>query len=189
MDNTKELQAIRKMLKNHSGLHTDIPRETMIRIILDRREAIPASCGALVVWTPPESTGRSPKDTVSVRRPESEAGIDWDSPNNIGIAPDTFDMLLEDALDVMKDTCELFEVNRVVGADSRMALPVCTISTHCISTLFADLDCAGSDGRSYEQVWNCGSHHEAFSRRENGSDIWQRAFPTCRRRGRCATQL
>ncbi len=138
MNNTKELKAIQTMMNHHPGRHTDIPRETMIRIILDRREAIPARCGALAVWTQPASTGRSPKDTVAVRRPESEAGIDWDSPNNIPIAPDTFDMLLEDALSTMADACEIFEVNRVVGADSRMALPVRTISTLCISTLFAD---------------------------------------------------
>jgi len=138
MDNTKEIIAINDMLKTHLGLHKDVPRETMIRIILDRREAIPAECGALVTWTPPESTGRSPKDTVIVKRAESEKNIDWDSPNNLPIEASTFDMLLEDALIEMSEMTELFEVNRVVGADSALALPVQTISTECISTLFAD---------------------------------------------------
>lgn len=138
MDNTKELNAVRTMLRRHPGRHTDVPRETMIRIILDRREAVPAACGALAVWTRPESTGRSPKDTVTVRRAESEAGIDWDSPNNIGIKADTFDMLLEDALLTLADYPEIFEVNRVVGADSRMALPIRMVSTDCIAALFAD---------------------------------------------------
>jgi len=126
------------MLKEHLGLHVDVPRETMIRITLDRREAIPASCGALVTWTPPESTGRSPKDTVMVSRPESKNNIDWDSPNNLPIEASTFDMLLEDAIEFMSETTELFETNRVVGADSAMALPVRTISTLCLASLFTD---------------------------------------------------
>ena len=40
---------------------------------LDTRRLSEAACGALATWTPPESTGRSPKDTYMVRRPESEA--------------------------------------------------------------------------------------------------------------------
>ncbi|HPQ42024.1 MAG TPA: phosphoenolpyruvate carboxykinase (ATP), partial [bacterium] len=138
MENTRELNAIETMLKHHYGRHTDIPRETMIRVILDRREAIPASCGCLVTWTPPESTGRSPKDTVIVKRPESEGDIDWDSPNNLPIEASTFDMLLEDAINVMAETNEVFETNRVVGADPAMALPVRTISTLCLTALFTD---------------------------------------------------
>ncbi len=138
MDNTKELNAVEAMLKNHTGRHTDVPRETMIRVIVDRGEAIPSACGALAVWTTTDSNGRSPKDTVAVRRPESEANIDWTSPNNLPISADTFDMLLEDILETMKESPELFEANRSVGADASMALPVRTISTHCLTTLFAD---------------------------------------------------
>jgi len=41
--------------------------------------------GAMATWTPPESTGRSPKDTVFVKRKESESNIDWTSPNNLPI--------------------------------------------------------------------------------------------------------
>ncbi|MBN1296842.1 phosphoenolpyruvate carboxykinase (ATP) [bacterium] len=126
------------MLTEHLGRHTDIPRETMIRVILDRREAIPASCGALATWTPVESTGRSPKDTVLVRRKESEGDIDWDSPNNLPIEPATFDMLLEDAVTVLSESTEVFETNRVVGADPSMAMPVRTISTDCLPALFTD---------------------------------------------------
>jgi phosphoenolpyruvate carboxykinase (ATP) len=138
MNNTKELNAVQAMLKTHTGRHTDIPRETMIRVIIDRGEAIPSACGALGVWTKTESTGRSPKDTVAVKRPESEAEIDWTSPNNLPITPETFDMLLVDILETMEEAPELFEANRVVGADSAMALPVRTISTHCLTALFAD---------------------------------------------------
>ena len=138
MDNTKELKTIQSMLHHHAGRHTNVPRETMIRLILGRGEALESACGALALWTRPESSGRSPKDTVIVKRSISEADIDWDSPNNIGITADTFDMILEDALETMADHPEIFEVNRVVGADSRMALPIHLVSTHCITALFAD---------------------------------------------------
>ncbi len=44
----------------------------MIEEAVKNREAIVSANGALATWTPPESTGRSPKDTYIVRRPESE---------------------------------------------------------------------------------------------------------------------
>ncbi|MCK4392090.1 phosphoenolpyruvate carboxykinase (ATP), partial [Candidatus Bipolaricaulota bacterium] len=58
-------------------------RESMIEDAVLYKEAMISACGALATWTPPESTGRSPKDTLIVRRKESEKKIDWDSPNNI----------------------------------------------------------------------------------------------------------
>ena len=47
-------------------------------------------------WTRPESTGRSPLDTIIVKRAESEATIDWSAANNIPLDEETFDMLVED---------------------------------------------------------------------------------------------
>ena len=79
------------------------PRAQMIRDAVTHREAIPAACGALATWTPPESSGRSPKDTYIVRNPESEDTIDWNAPNNIPLAPDTFDMVLEDSLATLEN--------------------------------------------------------------------------------------
>jgi len=67
-------------------------REALIEDAVRNKEAMVSACGALATWTPPESTGRSPKDTLTVKRPENEGQIDWDSPNNIpiGILPITF---------------------------------------------------------------------------------------------------
>jgi len=113
-------------------------REAMIRDVLRHREAMAAACGALAVWTAPDSTGRSPKDTVSVRRPASEAGIDWDSPNNLPIPEETDDLLLEDAARTLKGKKRLYLIERVVGADSSYALPVRVISDRALTSLFAD---------------------------------------------------
>ena len=56
------------------------PRARPIREAEKYREVRVAQCGALATWTPEESTGRSPEDTVTVKRPENQDTIDWDSP-------------------------------------------------------------------------------------------------------------
>jgi phosphoenolpyruvate carboxykinase (ATP) len=113
-------------------------RKTMIADAVARREALVAACGCLAVWTPPESTGRSPQDTVIVRRPESEKNIDWDAPNNLSIAPDTFDMVFADALAALGSKPQLYAVDRVLGADPGHALPVRVVSDRALTALFAD---------------------------------------------------
>ena len=114
------------------------PRAQMIKDAVSHREAIPAACGALATWTPPESTGRSPKDTYIVRNPESEDTIDWNSPNNIALAPDTFDMVLEDCLETLAGTDRVYVTDRLVGADPDYCLPVHTIGDQALSALFCD---------------------------------------------------
>jgi len=55
-------------LASHANVLNNIPRREIIRLSVDNGEAIVAESGALATWTPPESTGRSPKDTVLVKR-------------------------------------------------------------------------------------------------------------------------
>ena len=129
---------IEDLVQQHSQAVVNPSRKQLIQEVVDRKEALVAGNGALVTWTPPESTGRSPKDTVMVRRPESEGDIDWDSPNNLPIEVSTFDMLLEDSLASLSGKNKLFVNDRVVGADSRWALPVRVISTHALHSLFID---------------------------------------------------
>ncbi len=124
-------------LKSHDNTLLNPERKVMIQEAVDNREVIISANGALATWTPPESTGRSPKDTILVRRPESEGEIDWDSPNNLAITPETFDMLFQDALDAYKGR-KVYVTERVIGADSAMALPVRTLSTHVLTSLFTD---------------------------------------------------
>ncbi|MEE8592839.1 MAG: phosphoenolpyruvate carboxykinase (ATP), partial [Candidatus Bipolaricaulota bacterium] len=113
-------------------------REQLIRDAVRRREAIVSVGGALATWTPPESTGRSPQDTLTVRRPESSETIDWDSPNNIPIDEETFDMVLEDAFSVLNEKPHVYELDRVIGADPAYALPVKLLSPRALTSLFAD---------------------------------------------------
>jgi len=112
-------------------------RRDLIKAAVKNKEVLVSRNGALATWTRIESTGRSPKDTLTVRRPEIEAEIDWDSPNNLPLSPETFDMVLEDALALAGKKEKLYVTDRVVGADSRYALPVRTVSDHAKTALFS----------------------------------------------------
>lgn len=120
------------------AVHDNLPRPELIRAALANGEAVAAKCGALVTWTPPESTGRSPKDTVVVRRPESEKSIDWSAANNIPLSPETMDMVLEDALAAFARLPRVYKIERLVGADPAYTLPVHMVSSHALHAVFAD---------------------------------------------------
>lgn len=131
-------QRIAGTVNSRDNVLRNIPRTEMIRKAVDRGEAVVSSCGALFTWTPPESTGRSPKDTLIVRRESSRDSIDWTSPNNIPVDEGTFDMVFEDALEKLAEVPELFITDRLIGADASYALPVHTISDRALPALFTD---------------------------------------------------
>ncbi len=113
-------------------------RTEMIEESIKNRDAILTANGALATWTRPESTGRSPQDTVSVRRPSSEQNIDWDSPNNLPISEETFDILFEDAVSVLGAKKRLYVTDRALGAELRYALVTRTITDRALTALFTD---------------------------------------------------
>jgi len=116
----------------------DLTRRDLIGRALEDGEAFASMGGALATWTPPHSTGRSPKDTLLVRGGASESQIDWDSPNCIPLETETFDMLWEDALERMATKEKLYVTNRVAGADSAYALPIRTVTDRALHALFTD---------------------------------------------------
>jgi phosphoenolpyruvate carboxykinase (ATP) len=132
------MDSLNKLLQRHSSVLYNPDRKRMIREVVEHREAIVSRNGALATWTPLESTGRSPKDTYIVRHPESEGNIDWDSPNNIPMTPETFDMLVQDTLGALSEQNRLYVTNRVVGADSSYAMPVRVVTYWAASALFTD---------------------------------------------------
>jgi len=132
------IDAIIGSLSKSKSVLLDPTRRFLIEEALARREAIALSTGALATWTRPESTGRSPLDTLTVRRPESEGDIDWDSPNNIPIDEETFDMVLDDAIAALKGKERLYVTDRVLGADPAYSLPVRTIASSALTALFTD---------------------------------------------------
>lgn len=112
-------------------------RSDLIDEVLKNKEAFASDCGAITTWTPVESTGRSPKDTLIVKRPEIENSIDWTSPNNIPIDIATYEMILDDALKSLSESKKVYSSERVIGADPSYSLKVNTVSNTAITQLFA----------------------------------------------------
>ncbi|MCK5680121.1 phosphoenolpyruvate carboxykinase (ATP) [bacterium] len=129
---------VNEMLEARGQVAINPTRKEMIQAAVDNREVIVAANGTLATWTPPESTGRSPKDTLIVKRAASEAKIDWDSPNNIPISEETFEMLFTDAVSTLSEKSELYLTDRVLGADSAYALPVRVVADKALTVLFTD---------------------------------------------------
>lgn len=135
----KELQSkLQDVIKSHQQAFVNVKRSEFIREAVANKECIVSANGALATWTPSESTGRSPKDTVVVKRAASEGNIDWTSPNNLPITEETFDMLFQDGLDYLASKKKIYVTDRVIGADSSYALPVKVASTHALAQVFID---------------------------------------------------
>ncbi|MBN2051157.1 MAG: phosphoenolpyruvate carboxykinase (ATP) [Spirochaetales bacterium] len=131
-------QRTEDLLKDYKRVVRNPERKFLIEESVVTKAAMALPVGTLVTWTPPESTGRSPKDTYIVKRPASEKTIDWDSPNNVPLDPDTFSMLTEDALALLSVKKRVYALDRVVGADTNYALPVLTVTDNSLSGLFVD---------------------------------------------------
>lgn len=136
--NTTLKEKLHSAIQSHGTVFENIPRRELIRMAVENREAIVSESGALATWTRVESGGRSPKDTVSVKRSSSEHTIDWTSPNNIPIDEETFDMIFEDAMGFLAESSHLQITDRVVGADSKYALPVKVVTPSSLHALFTD---------------------------------------------------
>lgn len=131
-------EKINNLTEKHNDAIINLPRREIIGQAVSNKEAFVSKNGALAVWTPVESTGRSPQDTFIVRRDKSEKNIDWNSPNNIPMEPETFDMIFDDAVTALSGKASIHCVDKVLGADSKYALPVRVITDKALTALFAD---------------------------------------------------
>jgi len=131
-------EKIEALLAAHPRVLINPTRRMLIAEAVYNKEAMVTKGGALATWNRPESTGRSPLDTVMVRRPENETEIDWESRYNIPISEETFDMAMSDAIDFLYEKPTIYVTDRVLGADPSYALPVRTIGNQALSLLFTD---------------------------------------------------
>ncbi len=129
---------LNRLLESHPDVRRNPARAELIREAVAHREAIVLKTGTLATWTPPDSTGRSPQDTVTVLRPESEGNIDWTSPNNLPITPETFQMICEDVLARLETKPRLYALDRCLGWDHSYALPLRFVSDRALHSLFVD---------------------------------------------------
>lgn len=126
------------LFEHHPQLHVDLGRAELAERILERREALEMTTGALATWNPHGETGRIPKDTYIVKHDTSADTIDWTSPTCIPMEPGVFDSLFADALAVLQNKEELFACRKVIGADSTYALPTAVVSDKALPMMFAD---------------------------------------------------
>ena len=122
----------------HKNVICNADRKQLIKDSVDYKECVITKNGALATWTPVISTGRSPKDTVIVKRKESQIHVDWNSPNNLPIYEEVFDMIFDDAIQFIEDCRRVYITDRVIGADSSYALPVKMICNKALPSVFAD---------------------------------------------------
>lgn len=132
-------ERIDAMLANRTGKVFRRPsRSVLIDNAVNHWNAVRLESGALVTWTPRDSTGRSPSDTLIVRRPESEPKIDWSSPYAIPVEPRVFDMVMDDLILSLEHRDRLYVLDKVIGADPEYAMPVCAIMDNPLGGLFVD---------------------------------------------------
>lgn len=124
------------LLESKDNVLPNLQREKIIQQVVKDEEAVVSKQGALATWTSKESTGRSPRDTFTVQRTENKNLIDWDSPNNIPLDEETFNMVFDDAREYLKNKEKLYVTDRVIGAEPTYALPVKTITDHALTALF-----------------------------------------------------
>lgn len=132
------LQGINEKLER---LHKSIPtlgRADLTRHAISYKEVFVSQNGALVQLTPPESTGRSPQDTYIVDHPEIHKAIDWSSSNNNAITVELADQLFLEAIAQLERCDRKYLTHRVVGADSRYALPVLTFTNNATTAIFTE---------------------------------------------------
>ncbi len=127
---------LKDMLKEHRGICEDLSRKDLIMSTIKNKEGVITAAGRIATWTRPESTGRSPKDTMIVKREESQDEIDWSSPNNNPVSPETFDMIYDDAISMLKDSGKIYITNRSIGADTKYNLFIKTITDNSLTALF-----------------------------------------------------
>jgi phosphoenolpyruvate carboxykinase (ATP) len=126
------------IISEHKNLTKNADRKRLISDAVANNECMVSKCGVLATWTPPDSTGRSPKDTVFVKRPQSQIYIDWNSPNNLPLSERVFDMVFDDAIEFIKQADRIYANDKVIGADSSYALPVKVITNRALTGVFAD---------------------------------------------------
>jgi phosphoenolpyruvate carboxykinase (ATP) len=130
------LEKLNILIEKKENVQINPKRRDLIKAAVKNREVLVSKNGALATWTRMESTGRSPKDTLTVKSPDNAAEIDWQSANNIALAPETLAMILEDVLVMTQEKDNLYITDLVVGADSHYALPVRTITDRAVTALF-----------------------------------------------------
>ena len=113
-------------LRPAGKVHTNLIAAQLVEHAVRRGEGQLAEMGPLATVTAPH-TGRSPDDKFIVRRPETEADIDWGTVNR-PMDPKHFDALVADVQAYLSTRDELFVQDLYCGADPAYRLSVRYVS-------------------------------------------------------------
>jgi len=119
---------------NLGEVFCDLGAEHLIEHAIERREALLAHNGALVVRTG-QFTGRSPKDKFIVRDEVTESHVSW-GPVNQPISPQHFEGILSKAAAFLEGN-EVFVQHCLAGADRKFSLSVRVVTQFAWHALFA----------------------------------------------------
>jgi phosphoenolpyruvate carboxykinase (ATP) len=107
-------------------VHWNLVAPLLIEHAVRRAEGELADMGPFCAVTAPH-TGRSPDDKFIVRRPDTEADVDWGAVNR-PLSPEHFDALLRDVQQYLSEQDELFVQDLYCGADRKYRLAVRYVS-------------------------------------------------------------
>jgi phosphoenolpyruvate carboxykinase (ATP) len=113
-------------LRPRGTVHSNLVVAQLVEHAVRRGEGQLAEMGPFATVTAPH-TGRSPDDKFIVRRPETEADIDWGAVNR-PMEPEHFDALLADVQAYLGARDELFVQDLFCGADPAFRLAVRYVS-------------------------------------------------------------
>lgn len=107
-------------------LHWNLVQTVLLESAVRRGEGELAEMGPFVAVTAPH-TGRSPNDKFVVKEPSTEKDVDWGKVNQ-ALAPDTFELLLQDVRAYLEQRDDLFVQDLYCGADPAFRLSVRYVS-------------------------------------------------------------
>jgi phosphoenolpyruvate carboxykinase (ATP) len=113
-------------LKPSGRVQWNLVQTVLLEAAVRRSEGELAEMGPFVAVTAPH-TGRSPNDKFVVKEPASEKDVDWGKVNQ-PLAPEKFDLLLNDVRAYLNKRDDLFVQDLYCGADPKYRLSVRYVS-------------------------------------------------------------
>lgn len=129
-----QFELITKTTVQARKIHWNLTPPLLYEEIIQRREAMMAESGPLVVYTG-KCTGRSPNDKFFVSEPSSQEHVCWGKANQ-AFAPEKFERLKERVLEYFRQK-ELFAQDCFGGADPAYRFPARIITDTAWGSLFA----------------------------------------------------
>jgi phosphoenolpyruvate carboxykinase (ATP) len=108
------------------NVHWNLVQTVLLESAIRRDEGELAELGPFVAVTAPH-TGRSPNDKFVVKDPSSEKDVDWGKVNQ-PLAPEKFELLLDDVRNYLNERPDLFVQDLYCGADPKYRLSVRYVS-------------------------------------------------------------